>query len=219
MRRIVVVPAVLVALALAAAGVATAEGPKLSGSVGPGFIISLLDAQGNRVTQLAPGPYELEVDDLSDEHNFHLTGPGIDQRTEVPAIGKTTWQLTLQNGTYTFVCDPHALQMRGSFQVGDSALRRRRHRRLRQRLLLRQRRRPRLHRALGTGRSEARACRRARVHDLAEDARRQGRHAAAAGRLHLPRARQVEDAQRAPAGRRRERARRPFPSWGRARGA
>jgi plastocyanin len=106
-------------LALGVAGIAVAQGTKLSGSVGPGFVISLRDAQGNNVRQLAPGPYEIEVDDLGVEHNFHLMGPGVDQRTDVEGTGKTTWQVTLQNGTYTFFCDPHALQMRGSFQVGD----------------------------------------------------------------------------------------------------
>jgi plastocyanin len=106
-------------VALATAAIALAQGTKLSGSVGPGFVISLRDAQGNNVRQLAPGPYEIEVDDLGVEHNFHLMGPGVDQRTDVEGTGKATWQVMLQNGTYTFVCDPHALQMRGSFQVGD----------------------------------------------------------------------------------------------------
>jgi plastocyanin len=106
------------ALALAVAGLAGAEGPKLSGSVGPGFVISLTDAQGAAVTQLSAGPHEFEIDDRANEHNFHLRGPGIDLFTEVAFIGKTTWQVTLQDGMYTFVCDPHADSMRGSFRVG-----------------------------------------------------------------------------------------------------
>jgi plastocyanin len=112
---------VLVAAALGLAGAAPgapAEGPKLIAEVGPSATISLRDAAGNRVTQLDPGPYEIEVKDLSDEHNFHLSGPGVDRRTEVGFIGQTTWQVTFQNGTYRFVCDPHATSMRGAFTVG-----------------------------------------------------------------------------------------------------
>jgi hypothetical protein len=116
MSRRALLPASVVALVLA--GAAGAEGPKLVGTVGPGFSISLVDAAGARVTQLAPGPYELEVDDLSEEHNFHLTGPGVDVSTQVSQTGKATFQLQLQDGSYRFVCDPHALQMRGMFTVG-----------------------------------------------------------------------------------------------------
>jgi plastocyanin len=103
---------------LVIAGGASAEGPKLLGKVGPGFSISLTDASGNRVTQLDPGPYELEIDDQGLEHNFHFSGPGVDVTTEVEEVAKKTFQLTLQNGTYTFVCDPHRNQMRGSLTAG-----------------------------------------------------------------------------------------------------
>jgi len=118
MRRTAAATIAASGLALAVVGLAGAEGPKLLGSVGPGFVISLDDAQGNRVTQLNAGPYELEIDDRSEEHNFHLTGPGVDRSTAVEFIGKTTFQVTLQDGTYTFACDPHALSMRGTFRVG-----------------------------------------------------------------------------------------------------
>ena len=47
-----------------------------SGSVGPGFSISLRDAEGHAVTRVEPGEFEIEVDDKSEEHNFHLSGPG-----------------------------------------------------------------------------------------------------------------------------------------------
>jgi plastocyanin len=124
MSRHLLVFLVLVAAALGLAGAAPgapAEGPKLIAEVGPSATISLRDAAGNRVTQLDPGPYEIEVKDMSDEHNFHLSGPGVDRRTEVGFIGETTWQVTLQNGTYRFVCDPHATSMRGAFTVGTPA--------------------------------------------------------------------------------------------------
>ena len=108
---------VLSALALTAvAGAATDS--KLSGVVGPGFSITLRDAQGQGVTRLDAGEVELTVDDRSDEHNFHLRGPGVDVSTDVEAIGVRTFAVTLRDGTYTFVCDPHAADMRGSFAVG-----------------------------------------------------------------------------------------------------
>ena len=58
---------------------------KLIATVGPGFSITLVDAQGSRVRNLEPGTYDIEVKDLSEEHNFHLTGPGVDRLTPVGA--------------------------------------------------------------------------------------------------------------------------------------
>lgn len=106
------------ALSLALTGIAGADGPALAGSVGPGFQISLRDASGNAITRLDPGPVVLTVDDLSDEHDFHLQGPGVDVATDVAGTGTTTFQIALVDGRYTFVCDVHPLRMTGSFIVG-----------------------------------------------------------------------------------------------------
>ena len=63
------------ALALSAvAGGATDS--RLSGLVGPGFNISLRDAQGNAVTRLDVGPVELTVDDRSNEQTSTCAAPG-----------------------------------------------------------------------------------------------------------------------------------------------
>jgi plastocyanin len=97
---------------------APAQATKLVGTVGPGFTISLRDAQGAAVTKLDPGAYEIEVRDLADEHNFHLRGPGVDRSTSVAGTGTETWNVTLRDGTYTFFCDPHPTSMRGTFTVG-----------------------------------------------------------------------------------------------------
>ena len=119
MRRILLSAPVAVVLALVLAGPAAAQSNRLMGRVGPGAEIVLLDASGQPVTQLPPGTYEIVVDDLAANHNFHLTGPGgVNQRTEVPFIGAVTWTVTLTDGTYTYVCDPHRDDMRGSFTVG-----------------------------------------------------------------------------------------------------
>jgi plastocyanin len=92
-------------------------GTTLDGTVGPGFDISLKDSSGSDVKTLTPGAYTINVDDKADIHNFHLTGPGVDEATDVSGTGATTWTVTLQDGTYTFQCDPHSSSMNGSFEV------------------------------------------------------------------------------------------------------
>jgi plastocyanin len=87
-------------------------GTTLNGSVGPGFEISLDGTDG-----LTAGSYTLTVNDQSTAHNFHLTGPGVDVSTEVGEEAEESFDIELQAGEYTFVCDPHASQMKGSFTV------------------------------------------------------------------------------------------------------
>jgi len=91
----------------------TSGASALHGTVGPGFDISLDEAS----EAVPPGTYELEVEDLADIHNFHLTGPGVDVSTEVAAEGTESFTVELQAGSYKFVCDPHAGSMNGSFEV------------------------------------------------------------------------------------------------------
>jgi plastocyanin len=90
---------------------AAASGQTLTATVGPGFTISMDQ------TNVAAGTYTLEVDDQADSHNFHLTGDGVDVSTTVPEVGKKTFQVTLVPGTYAFVCDPHAANMKGELTV------------------------------------------------------------------------------------------------------
>jgi plastocyanin len=95
----------------------TASGTTLTASVGPGFEISLTDANGADVSTLPAGSYTIDVDDQSDIHNFHLPGTGVDESTEVSEVETETWEVTFEAGTYEFVCDPHASTMNGSFEV------------------------------------------------------------------------------------------------------
>jgi plastocyanin len=93
---------------------ASGGGGTLNGSVGPGFEISVEGA-----SSLSAGPYTLVVDDKSASHNFHLTGPGgVDVSTSVEAEGEQSFEVDLAPGEYTFVCDPHASSMSGTFTVG-----------------------------------------------------------------------------------------------------
>lgn len=114
-RRRLVVISLLVALVLAA-GSAFAAVPKPTGTVGPGFTITLKQG-GKKVTQLKAGRVSITIRDVSAAHNFHLSGPGVNRKTSVAARTTVTWNLTLRKGTYRFVCDPHATSMKGSFIV------------------------------------------------------------------------------------------------------
>jgi len=95
----------------------TEAGSTLTGSVGPGFEISLSTADGQPVETLPAGSYTVEVDYKSDIHNFHLTGSGVDVATEVGTVGAESFDVTFEAGSYEFVCDPHASSMNGSFEV------------------------------------------------------------------------------------------------------
>src|SRR4051794_35750098 len=98
---------------------------ELSGSVGPGFSITLKDASGSVVSHLDPGAYHITVQNLSDPppaavvHNFHLKGPGGVDLATSSTPGTTTWDVTLVDGTYTYLCDFHPLQMRNTFTAGN----------------------------------------------------------------------------------------------------
>jgi plastocyanin len=108
-------------LGAASGGAVPTQSTTLHATVGPGFAISLTTDAGARVTHLDPGAYAIEVDDLSEEHNFHLQGPGVDRATEVGETGKQTWNVTFTDGTYFYACDPHSGLMHGSFTVGTPA--------------------------------------------------------------------------------------------------
>jgi hypothetical protein len=108
----------LAALSVALVGAATAAPATLTGTVGPGFTIDLR-AGGKKVTRLNAGvPYRLTVTDRSEDHDFRMTGPGINRVvTGEEFVGKKSVLLRLRAGTYRFFCAPHADHMRGSFRA------------------------------------------------------------------------------------------------------
>jgi plastocyanin len=114
------VPLALAAVLLpSAARSAPQAGTPLTVTVGPGFSIKVTDGNNNVIRQLDPGDYTLTVKNLSpsQEHNFHLTGPGVDRAS---AFSNTTetWDVTVGNGLYKYKCDAHPTIMKGSIQVG-----------------------------------------------------------------------------------------------------
>jgi len=99
-----------------------ADNPTLQASVGPGFTITLKDANGATVKHLDLGTYSIHVADQGVEHNFHLKGPNVDEATSVEDTGEVTWTVTFTDGLYHFQCDAHASSMKGDFAVGTATL-------------------------------------------------------------------------------------------------
>ncbi|MFO7571555.1 MAG: hypothetical protein R6W48_03010 [Gaiellaceae bacterium] len=97
-------------------GASVEVGATLVASVGPGFDISLATRDGQPVGAAAAGEYTIEVSDESSIHNFHLTGPGVDEDSGVSEVGESTWTVTFGPGSYEFVCDPHP-SMHGELEV------------------------------------------------------------------------------------------------------
>jgi plastocyanin len=110
------------ALVFALPGGARPAQNALTGTVGPGYTISLVDESGNLVTHLDPGTYTITVKDQASIHNFDLTGPGVAQNTDIEFVGTATWTVTFTDGIYTYVCDAHPTQMKGQFAVGTATL-------------------------------------------------------------------------------------------------
>jgi hypothetical protein len=109
--------ALALGLALFGAAPGGAATTKLVATVGPSFTITLTKG-GKKVTKLKPGAYSITVSDRSTFHNFHLKGPGVNKSTGVEFKGTPkAWRVTLRRGTYTYVCDPHKSDMKGSFRV------------------------------------------------------------------------------------------------------
>ena len=106
------------AVALGSVGSAQAAVSVLSGSVGPDFTISLKDGKGKPVKALKSGRYTISIRDRASIHDFRLSGPGFDKViTTIGFVGSKRITVTLRKGTYTYVCDPHAGIMHGSFKV------------------------------------------------------------------------------------------------------
>lgn len=111
MTRILTVAATAPVAMLVLALPAVAATPTYRGTVGPAFTIKL----AKKPTKA--GKIRLVVADKSSIHNFHVTGRGVNVKTSVGETGTKTFTVTLNKGTYKFVCDPHASFMKGSFEV------------------------------------------------------------------------------------------------------
>jgi len=117
MKRIYL-PLGVAAVALVVTAAATPMAlPKLRGTVGPGFTISLKRGLAP-VKMLRAGKYTFVVSDKASIHNFQIQGPGLNRAiTTVGFVGTKTVTLLLKRGTYKFYCVPHQSSMHGSFKV------------------------------------------------------------------------------------------------------
>jgi hypothetical protein len=118
--------AVVAVVAPTAAPAAPTPKATLVGTVGVNDLFKItLTMNGKAVKTLTPGVYLLKVVDKSGIHNFHLAGPGLSKATKNnPLITGVEWtgtkkpfQITLKKGRYSFMCDPHAGEMHGGFDV------------------------------------------------------------------------------------------------------
>ena len=115
-RTLILLTAV-VAGALALSAPSQAALPKLTGTVGPGFTITMTRL-GKKVASVKAGTYSITVSDKSNIHNYRLIGPGVNKEiTSIGFVGTKTVILKLKKGTYRYICDPHAQIMKGSFKV------------------------------------------------------------------------------------------------------
>jgi hypothetical protein len=118
MKKKVLFAAALSGVAVTLPVGAEAASPKLVATVGPGYSISVRTASGAVARSVKPGVYQIVVRDRSAEHNFHLSGAGVNKSTSIDWSGTKTWTVRLTRGkSYRFVCDPHADHMFGSFRV------------------------------------------------------------------------------------------------------
>jgi plastocyanin len=117
--------AILTALAAVAVAFAVTGGassmalPKLYGTVGPGFTISLKQGvKRTPVRTLKAGTYTFVIADKSSIHNFQVEGPGVDRAvTTVGFAGTKTVTIRMRAGRYKFYCQPHESSMFGFFRV------------------------------------------------------------------------------------------------------
>lgn len=97
--------------------------PLLIATVASESNFNLKHPNGTAVTSIAPGTYDIEVRDTTSEHNFHLTGPGVDRKTTVNERVTVVWQdvVLRASSSFRYICDPHASDMRGSFTTTGGA--------------------------------------------------------------------------------------------------
>jgi plastocyanin len=118
-KSLIVATTAVLALVLAAAAFGRSHAtPTLTGTVGPGFTITL-KLDNKLVKTLKAGTYKLVIRDKATIHSFSLDGPkGYSKAfTTVPFVGTKTFTLKLVAGKYKYYCPPHESIMFGNFTV------------------------------------------------------------------------------------------------------
>jgi len=106
------------ALVVSVSASASAATPKLFGTDGPGYTITLTQG-GKKVTKLKAGKYTFVINDRSSSHSFGLDGPKgfAKDFTSVSFKGTKTFTVALKAGKYKYYCTPHESTMFGNFIV------------------------------------------------------------------------------------------------------
>ncbi len=120
-RTAFVTAATIAVVALASTALAASTStPKLNGTVGPGFTITLTMG-GKMVKTLPAGRYTFLIADKAAIHNFTLEqksgGMFEKQLTTVPFVGTKSVTVTLKKGKWKFYCKVHQSTMFGFFTV------------------------------------------------------------------------------------------------------
>jgi plastocyanin len=107
-----------VALGVLIVAPAQAAAPRLVGTVGPGYKITLTKG-GKKVTRLKAGRYTFVIADKASIHDFMLQwqSSGPKQLTSVSFVGTKKVTLTLKKGRWKYYCAPHESSMFGFFTV------------------------------------------------------------------------------------------------------
>ena len=116
-RATLVVVATVVALAIAGAAFSrTNSTPTLTGTVGPGFTISLKKS-GKLVKTLKAGTYKFVIKDKSNFHGYSLDGPHgfAKDFTKIAFVGTKTFIVKLKTGKYKYYCPKHESRMFAHF--------------------------------------------------------------------------------------------------------
>jgi plastocyanin len=118
MRRIVVAAVAVTVATVTLASTSLAATPKLIGTVGPGFTITLTEG-GRKVTKLKAGTYTFAITDKSSIHSYGLDGPHgfAKDFTTVPFKGTKSFTVKLKVGKYKYYCSAHESTMFGNFSV------------------------------------------------------------------------------------------------------
>jgi hypothetical protein len=83
--------------------------------------ISLTRADGGPLGGIAPGAYEVRVDDESANESFRLFGPGVSEATSDEFQGEASWSVALRPGkTYRFQSDASTDQLKGELATGEA---------------------------------------------------------------------------------------------------
>ena len=89
----------------------------LKGEVYKNYKIEMKNSANRPLKTVKAGTHRIKIEDMATIHDFHLVCPGVNKSTSVSGVGERVWTVNLRPGKYSFFCDAHASNMRGTFRV------------------------------------------------------------------------------------------------------